>query len=121
MYKPKEVEYMNFVKRIIMILTLIIISMLIVPLIVINTVKADAGMLLVIILFFCIYPVVSAFVGVIAGKDIKHLWLAPILVAILFWIFSSITYKSAFPFVYSVAYLIISAIGMIITHKIIKK
>ena len=112
---------MNFTKRIIMILALIIISMLVVPLILINTVKADAGLLVVLILFFCIYPVVSAFVGVIAGKDMKYLWYMPILVAVLFWILSSITYKSAFPFVYSAVYLIISAICMLITHKTTKK
>lgn len=109
---------MNFAKRIIVILGLIIISMLIIPLIAVNTVKADAGMVVVLLLFFAVYPVISIWIGIISGKDIKHFWFAPILIAILFWVFSSLTYKTAFPVVYSVIYFIVCSISMLITKAV---
>ena len=112
---------MNFAKRIIVILGLIIISMLIIPLIAVNTVKADAGMVVVLLLFFAVYPVISIWIGIISGKDIKHFWFAPILIAILFWVFSSLTYKTAFPVVYSVIYFIVCSISMLITKAVERK
>ncbi len=112
---------MNFAKRIIVILGLIIISMLIIPLIAVNTVKADAGMVVVLLLFFAVYPVISIWIGIISGKDIKHFWFAPILIAILFWAFSSLTYKTAFPVVYSVIYFIVCSISMLITKAVERK
>ncbi len=111
---------MSFVNRIVVILSLIIISMLIVPLIAVNTVKADAGMLVALLLFFAVYPVISILIGIISGKDIKHFWFAPILVAVLFWVFSLLAYKTAFPLVYSVIYFIICSISMLITVAVKK-
>ena len=106
---------MNTTKRIIVIIALITIIMLIIPLITVNTVKADAGMLVTLFLFFAVYPVVSAWVGIISGKDIKHFWFAPILIAVLFWVFSSLAYQTAFPIVYSAMYFLVCFISMLIT------
>ena len=112
---------MGHTKRIIYVLTLIIASMLIIPLITINTVKSDAGMMVTLLLFFVLYPVVSVWLGIISGKDIKHFWFTPILVAVLFWLFSSITYKAAFPIVYSIMYFTVCSVSMLITVSITRK
>lgn len=106
---------MNRVKRSITILTVIVFFMLVLPLITIHTVKADAGMLVVLLLFFAIHPIVSILVGIWAGKDIKFFWFSPIILAVLFWIFSYFTYEPAFPIVYSAGYFVICTISMVIT------
>lgn len=112
---------MNRVKRSIMILVLIIFFMLILPLITIHTAKADAGMLVTLLLFFVVHPAVSVAVGILAGKDIKFFWPAPVAVAALFWLFSCITYEPAFPIVYSAAYLVVGTISMLITWAATRK
>lgn len=65
---------MSRVKRGIIILALIVFFMLILPLITIHTVQADAGMLVTLLLFFVVHPAVSIAVGILAGKDIKFFW-----------------------------------------------
>jgi len=112
---------MSKIKRSIIIIALILTAMLIIKLITVNTDKSDAGMLVTMMLFFVVHPIVSIATGILAGKDIKFFWFTPILVAGLFWAFSSFTYVTAFPFVYSVAYLIICTISMLITWLITKK
>lgn len=112
---------MSKIKRSTIILAIILIAMLIIPLITVNTVKADAGMLVTMMLFFVVHPIVSIITGILAGKDIKFFWVTPILVAGLFWAFSSFTYVTAFPIVYSAAYLAICTISMLITWLVTKK
>ena len=112
---------MSKIKRAIIILAIILIAMLIIPLITVNTVKADAGMLVTMMLFFVVHPIVSIITGILAGKDIKFFWVTPILVAGLFWTFSSFTYVTAFPIVYSAAYLVICTISMLITWSVTRK
>ena len=112
---------MSRVKRSIIILALVIFIMLILPLITIHTVKADAGMLVTLLLFFVIHPAVSIAVGILAGKDMKFFWPAPVAVAALFWLFSTFTYETAFPIVYSAAYLVIGTIAMLITWAVNRK
>ena len=111
---------MTRTKRAIVIITSIIAVVLIIPLITVNTVKADAGMLVTILLFFAVNPVLSVAMGILSGKDIKFFWFTPLLVAGLFWAFSSFTYETAFPIVYSGIYFIICAITMLITWLITK-
>ena len=112
---------MSKIKRSIIIIAVILTAMLIIPLITVNTVKSDAGMLVTMMLFFVVHPIVSIATGILAGKDIKFFWPTPILVAGLFWAFSSFTYVTAFPIVYSAAYLVICTISMLITWSITKK
>ena len=112
---------MSKIKRSIIILVIILIAMLIIPLITVNTVKADAGMLVTMMLFFVVHPIVSIITGILAGKDIKFFWVTPILVAGLFWAFSSFTYVTAFPIIYSLAYHVICTISMLITWLVTRK
>lgn len=108
-------------KRLISILILIAFWMLIIPIVVVNTVKSDAGMLVILLLFFAVYPVISAVVGILAGKDIKEFWFSPLLVAGLFWLFSSLVYQTVFPVIDSALYFIICTISMLISYFISKK
>ena len=112
---------MSKIKRAIIIIAIILTVMLIIPLITVNTVKADAGMLVTMMLFFVVHPIVSIITGILAGKDIKFFWVTPILVAGLFWAFSSFTYVTAFPIIYSLAYLVICTISMLITWLVTRK
>lgn len=112
---------MKIIKKTIYMLLLIFVVMLIVPLIAVNTVKADAGMLVAIALFFVVNPILSLFIGIASGKDIRFFWFMPIVIAILFWIFSSLTFKTAFPIFYSAIYLAISAVAMGIAWLINRK
>ena len=112
---------MSKIKRSTIILAIILIAMLIIPLITVNTVKADTGMLVTMMLFFVVHPIVSIITGILAGKDIKFFWVTPILVAGLFWAFSSFTYVTAFPIIYSLAYLVICTISMLITWLVTRK
>jgi len=112
---------MNRIKRTIVILAIIVTTMLIIPFVAVNTVKADAGMLVAMMLFFLVNPAVSIVIGILAGKDIKFFWFTPLLIAGLFWAFSSLTYETAFPIVYSAIYLVVSAISMVITWTIAKR
>ena len=112
---------MSKIKRAIIIIAIILTAMLIIPLIAVNTVKADAGMLVTMMLFFVVHPIVSIATGILAGKDIKFFWPAPVVVAALFWVFSTFTYETAFPIVYSAAYLVIGTITMLITWGVTRK
>lgn len=114
-------RHMNKISRSIIIIAIILTTMLIIPLITVNTVKSDAGMLVTMVLFFIIHPSVSVAVGILAGKDIKWFWFSPILVAGLFYVFSYFTYKTAFPILYSVSYFVICAISMFITWLMNRK
>ena len=112
---------MNFIKRIVRLLSITIISMLIIPIITINTVKADAGMLVTLMLFFAVYPVISVVIGIISGEDVKHFWFSPAFIAVLFWVFSLFTYKTAFPVLYSILYFLLCLISMLMASFIKKR
>lgn len=111
---------MNRIKRSVIIIAILLLTMLIIPIITINIVKADAGMLVTLLLFFAVYPVVSIIVGVLSGKDIKFFWFTPLLVAALFWAFSSLTHKTAFPVVYSAIYFVVCTVSMSVSFLINK-
>jgi len=111
---------MKEMKRFVIIMAFIITAMLIIPLLTVNTIKAEAGMLVALVLFFGLNPIVSVCVGILSGQSIKYFWYTPILTATLFWVFSSFTYQTAFPVVYSAVYFVICLISMLITC-IIKK
>ncbi|MBE7030063.1 MAG: hypothetical protein E7409_01390 [Ruminococcaceae bacterium] len=112
---------MSFIKRMGMILTIIVISMLVLPLVAVHTVKAEAGMLVALTFFFAVYPAISAWVGFLSGKDVKHFWFTPMVTAVLFWVFSSLTYQTAFPVVYSLIYFTVSLLSMGITALVVRK
>ena len=83
----------------------------------------SAGMAVCFILFFAINPVFSAVCGIFAGKNIKQLWILPIIMAVLFlagtWLFFDMS-ETAF-LLYAGCYLIIGVIAMLISAFVYKK
>lgn len=83
----------------------------------------SAGMAVCFILFFAINPVFSAVCGIFAGKNIKQLWILPIIIAVLFlagtWLFFDMS-ETAF-LLYAGCYLIIGVIAMLISAFVYKK
>ncbi len=81
------------------------------------------GMALCFILFFAVNPLFSTFSGILAGSDVKKLWILPIVTAGLFilgvWMFFDMG-EPAF-LLYGSAYLVIGIIAMLIRRFIKKK
>lgn len=81
------------------------------------TFAGTSGMAICFILFFALNPAFSAVCGVFAGMNIKKLWSLPLILSALFlagvWIFFDLG-EPAF-LLYSTAYLVISAVAMILT------
>ena len=119
-YSRKVEDDMSIKKRAITIVLLIIASMLISPLIVVNTVRSLDGMWVMILMFLAVNPTVSIYTGILSGQDIKHFWWTPIVIAVLFWVFSSRIFEVLFPVFYSVVYFVISTVSMVITHIVSK-
>lgn len=96
--------------------------MLLLPCLVSVFVKAEAGMAVSLILFFIVYPIYSAYLGVISGKNKDSMWYMPLVNALLFligqWLFiiQGINYDIIF---YAVAYLVIGygAFGLIVLQE----
>lgn len=108
--------------KILLIMVIMILAVMLgLPLLAVNFLKSDAGMLACLTMFFAINPIFSAFIGIVSAKDIKFFWFSPILIAFAFWIFSSFTYDTAFPIVYSVIYFVICVISMTVTYLIKKR
>ena len=107
---------MSILKRFLVIISIVVFSTLIVPLVAVNTAKAEAGMAVVLVLLFILNPSVSVLVGIISGRDIKHFWFTPFLIAFLSWFFSCVAYKVPFPFVYSVIYFVLCGVCMLLTY-----
>ena len=83
----------------------------------------SAGMAICFILFFAVNPLFSVMCGAFAGKNIKQLWVLPILTAGLFlagaWLFFEMG-EIAF-LVYCGCYLIIGIIAMLISGFVNKR
>ena len=112
---------MSKLRRGLIILISIVIVMLIIPLLAIEFASPDSGMMICLLLFFIVNPALSVFIGVFAGKDLKYFWFSPIVVATFFRIFSTFTFTTAFPIIYSVIYFAICAVSETITYLITKK
>ena len=82
------------------------------------TFASDSGMAVCFLLFFVIDPVFSLVCGIFAGKNIKQLWMLPIIIAGMFlagvWLFFEME-ETAF-LLYSIAYLIIGAASMLLSN-----
>lgn len=87
------------------------------------TFAGSAGMAVCFILFFAINPVFSVICGVAAGKNIKQLWMIPIVVAGLFlagvWMFFEMG-ESAF-LLYAGIYSFIGIASMMISAFVNKR
>lgn len=97
-----------------------ILVMFILPLLTVLFVRSDAGMATCFILFYVVNPMYSIFLGVHCGKNIKKLWIVPILSSIIclisFWILFE--FKEIAFVIYAIAYLILSLIFMLITFYV---
>lgn len=99
------------------------VSMFIIPLLVVNILKEDAVLGILILLLMCVYPIISFIIGIVVGKDICKLWYIPLINFILFPILYWIVMKDIVWdfYIYSFGYLGISIISIIITYLINKK
>lgn len=58
--------------------------MFLLPWAAITFIPSDAGMAVILLLFFAIYPVYAITLGFFAGKNIKEMWSLPFITAALF-------------------------------------
>lgn len=113
---------MVFVKKIVAFLITTIIIMIGFPWITVTFAGVD-GMAVALLLFFIVNPVFSAVCGVFAGKNMKRLWILPIIVAVFFlsgvWLFFEMG-ETAF-LLYAGIYLIIGFAAMLISYLLRKR
>lgn len=76
---------------------------------------ADAGMAICLLLFYIVNPMYSVVLGCIAGKDIRSLWILPLLSAILFWVGVAIFFTVSEPLfiIYAGIYLVLGETAML--------
>jgi hypothetical protein len=93
------------------------------PWLAVTFVKGDGGMAVCFILFFALNPFYAIFAGVYAGRDIKRLWMLPIITAVLFltgtWLFFDMGEKAFI--IYASVYLVLGIVAMLISVFIKKK
>ena len=110
-------------KNIILWLAASAVVMLAFPWLAVTFVKGDAGMAVCFLLFFAVNPLYSVLIGAFVGKDIRHLWSLPVILAVLFligtWIFFDMG-ETAF-ILYAVVYLVLGIVAMLISMFIRKK
>lgn len=112
---------MRKVKGLILIVGLILSSMLVLPILAVNFVPDDAGMLVCLAMIFILNPIISVLIGIISAKDVKFYWFAPFLIAVFYWLSSTFTFKTAFPIVYSLAYFVICSVTIFLILVFKKK
>lgn len=110
-------------KRVILWLIVSAIIMLALSWLTVTFVKGDAGMAVCFLLFYAVNPIYSVFIGVLAGKDIKHLCSLPFISPILFllgvWVFFDMG-ETAF-IMYAAGYLVLGILAMVTSVFICKK
>ncbi len=98
-----------------------VVLMLLIPLLVVTFVNSDAGMAVCFLLFYAINPLYFVILGMVAGKNVKALWMMPALSAILFLMGTWIAFdpgETAF-IMYAIIYLIIGVITLILSRRVI--
>lgn len=110
-------------KKIITSILALILIMLVVPALAMNLATGDSAMGIAFILFFAVNPLLSIVIGVIAATEIRKLWWLPLLPAVTFPLFFSIVIREFVPdlYLYSVIYLPIGLLAMLITLVILRK
>lgn len=87
------------------------------------TFAGTAGMAVCFLLFFAVNPIFSAVCGVFSGKNMKQLWILPIIVSGLFlagiWLFFEMGEPDFL--LYGGCYLIIGVVAMLISAFINKR
>ncbi len=112
-------------KRILSYLSLLAVTMFLLPCLTVEF-GGDGGMAIVFLLFYVFNPILAAFVGIYAGMDMKTTWYFPLLLAVCFlpgvWV--AFTTTEIMFVIYSICYLIIGWVVMLITYgirKLLKK
>ena len=70
--------------KILLFFVLNIVFMLLIPFLLIRFSPADVSMTACMVLFFAVYPILFILLGIVIGKDMKHLWWMPIVAAFVF-------------------------------------
>ena len=97
--------------------------MLALPWLAVTFIKGDGGMAACLVLFFALNPIYAVFTGIYAGRDIKRLWVLPIITALFFlagsWLFFDMGEKAFV--LYASVYLFLGAAAMLISVFVKKK
>lgn len=114
---------MKLKKKLIIIITIMFFVLFIVPLILVKLAKPHEFMGIMIMLFFCVNPIASVIINSLIGKDIKKLWLIPMLFCIVFLFSYWIVLKEIILdlMFYAGIYLIIGLVFMFISSFVAKK
>lgn len=109
--------------KILFVFLTLIIFMLLIPIIIVNSLKTNIGIGWAFIFFFGVNPLISLILGVLAGTDIKKIWWVPFLVAVAFpLLFGIVIHELVLDlYIYSGIYLIIGIVSMIITSGLKNK
>ena len=104
-------------KKIRLWLLLTIMIMIVFPWLSVTFAKGDHGMAVCFILFYALHPLYVIVSSIYAGKDMKDLWMLPLIIALLFlsgtWIFFD-PGEMAFVF-YAVVYFVLGMLSMLIS------
>ena len=93
------------------------------PLLSLQLPEDTCGFLVILLLFFVLYPLWSAFTGIFAATDIKRLWPLPVISALICLLASWVIFEmgeSAFLFM-ALVYLCIGIVFMGITFFILRR
>lgn len=108
-------------KRLLSYLSLMAVTMFLIPCLTVEF-GGDGGMAICFLLFYAFNPILAAFVGVYAGMNMKTIWYYPVILAVCFllgvWV--AFTTTEIMFTVYSITYLIIGWVVMLITFGIRK-
>ena len=97
--------------------------MLVFPWLAVTFIKGDGGMAACFILFFAVNPIYTICSGARAGKDIKKLWILPIITALFFLLGAWLSFnmgEKAF-ILYALGYLLLGIIAELISMLVKKK
>ena len=113
---------MKLIVKIIIMVTSLILFMMIFPLMAIKFFTETSGFGLFLVLFFAVNPILTVFLGALAGTDIKRLWWFPLVIAILFPPFFGVAIGEFVLdlYVYSCIYFSIGVLAMLIAHFVKK-
>ncbi len=100
-----------------------IIITLVLPWLTVTFVNGDGGMAVCLLLFFAVNPFFSVVIGAFAGKDIRNLWVLPIIFAVFFVVGAWLFFDMGDPafIIYASVYLALGAAAMLISGFIRKK
>ncbi len=108
-----------FMKRILFLVLLVVLIMLVLPFLIVQFVESDAGMAVIIMMFFIINPVFSVIIGAFSARNIKTCWWIPLFSAATFLLSSWLIFESGEPafIAYSLIYSLLGYISIIIKNK----